>query len=273
MTKDSRRSSVAGPTPHSPQETEYEGSKDGTIPVSASDGLGTTPNSEIKDDVAPELQPTPNPTSDSNPSAVHPSSIDNSTLIQGPATYGTRSRNRVGASRPNYAEDKEIDADFETVVSKDSTERKANRLVDISNSTDVNPAPSSTRRRPSNELELGVLKPLNHYKDVEHGTSALPTSNGVSSTVPVAKKRKVTSQQPASSSTGPSLHALNNASTASPMANTKTHVGPQLVPGFRETNMLGFEKCGGRLKKGVLIADDGTRLEVNGENCSSICAY
>jgi hypothetical protein len=38
----------------------------------------------------------------------------------------------------------------------------------------------------------------------------------------------------------------------------------QVVAGFRDSNMLSFENCAGRLSGQRLVADDGTVLEVNG---------
>lgn len=48
----------------------------------------------------------------------------------------------------------------------------------------------------------------------------------------------------------------------------KTSMAAQVVAEFRESNMLSFDDCGGRLKGKKLIADDGTVLEVNGKLCA-----
>src|SRR5436190_7287769 len=59
----------------------------------------------------PQSQPM-TATSSSSSSSEAPG--QDTTLSNAPAPYGTRSRNRIGAPRPNYAEDHDVDTEFET---------------------------------------------------------------------------------------------------------------------------------------------------------------
>lgn len=179
------------------------------------------------------------------------------------APYGTRSRNRTGTSRPNYAEDREIDAELElSPPTRDLVVRKVARGSEVgySNASDV--SKSSNTARKSYGLDLEQTNAVqSHHKEPIPGTStfsAKPTTTAVSNTS--SKKRKASSQHT-------TMALLQNPGTAPPVQaiTRRTSMAAQVSSGFRQSNMLTFEKCGGRLQDKKLAADDGTFLEVNGK--------
>jgi predicted nucleic acid-binding Zn ribbon protein len=179
------------------------------------------------------------------------------------APYGTRSRNRTGTSRPNYAEDKELDGEYEIVASmKETNARKAPRGVDAPG-LDTRQAANASRKVES-DPELSIVQ--NHYKGPIPGTStfsANPTTATASTNQP-SKKRKA----PGSSTTSAIVsqaQPLEQAAPPDPAVTRRASIAAQVMRGFRDSNMLSFDDCGGRLKGKRLMADDGTVLEVNGK--------
>lgn len=156
---------------------------------------------------------TPNPESKDDASATH---------------YGTRSRNRPSSSRPNYAED--VEMEFEQAPQPPQI-RKG----------DGSQSPSSTSQKRNASAGNNGNSPI-------PGTSTFSANPNVN----VPKKRKAAggnSTQPTQPSSGTRRAAANLSS--------------QSKEG-RLSNMYSFERCGGRLKNGKLVADDGTAFCVNG---------
>lgn len=191
------------------------------------------------------------PMSASDSISSNPSTREAASSTTGPApTYGTRSRNRTGNSRPNYAEDKELDAEFEVASSVKGTGRRS-KIVDSSASTDNGHAPS---RNVSGMEPISSPAIQAHHKDQIPGTStfsAIPTGVGTQS-----KKRKAAAQATTQ------LHPPLPTQAVTRRASTAVYMGYNV----EDSNMLSFESCGGRLKDGKLVADDGTVLQVNGKN-------
>jgi hypothetical protein len=183
--------------------------------------------------------------------------------------YGTRSRNRTGTSRPNYAEDKELDVDFEVTVpakeNKESNGRKTTR-----GGSDIGSASLETGRAVGTTRKTGpdaghFVTVQSHYKDPIPGTSTFSANPTVTTvTTQPSKKRKAASQ-----SSTPAAHSQaqlsNHGASADHAAARKASMATQVIAGFRATNMLSFDNCGARLEGGKLRADDGTILEVNGK--------
>lgn len=197
--------------------------------------------------------------SSSLPSANGANIMDHS----GPSPYGTRSRNRTGNTRPNYAEDKELDTDYDWTSSKKAryTSNLASSnhvLVDENEGLGV-----STRRRSLTTTAGSTASRAiasNPMRDLIPGMSSFsvnPESHGASQ--PPSKKRKAPGALP--SSTHPTTTSSTN--TTSNNHSRKTG-GNALVNRHRETNMLSFETCQGYLRNGKLKADDGTSLGING---------
>jgi hypothetical protein len=272
MTKDNSGHSSTACSTHapSPRENGLEvPEQDARQPDEATPNMSRSPSSIAFQSkpanadtlVAPAAESQPMTASNSNSS--NPSAIDGVGNGTGPAPYGTRSRNRTGTSRPNYAEDKELDAEFEiTVSSKEG--RKATRGADPSPSTTVDPGRSvNNARKPQAAESDQVLGGQGHYKEPIPGTStfsANPITN-VSTGQP-SKKRKANGT-PATSSLQPQMPIPNHGTV--PAITRRASIAAQGLAGSRETNMLSFDDCGSRLKDKKLFADDGTVLEVNGE--------
>ncbi len=169
------------------------------------------------------------------------------------APYGTRSRQRTGGSRPNYAEDKDVDMDTEMngMHAKAMPARKSGGSTGSNSLETLLEAP--TRRGFS--AVNGVLKTSTNSAQIPKesipGTSTFAANPTTTTT---SKKRK----QPGTSITTTTL------ATHSVTARPKGTAGPN--PRFQpETNMMAFERCGGFLNGNrQLKADDGTVISVNG---------
>jgi hypothetical protein len=202
------------------------------------------------------------PMTASNSSSSNPSNKEAALTGAGAAVpYGTRSRNRTGTSRPNYAEDKELDAEFEVPSSsKDASGRKAARVGDAGHVAETTRSANSVRKYPAPETEHTLTIP-SHYKEPIPGTSTFSANPAATGPSYHSKKRKATSQ-PTTFQTQLQVSAQN---LATPQAVTRrASMAAQVVAGFRDSNMLSFENCAGRLSGKKLVADDGTALEVNG---------
>lgn len=164
------------------------------------------------------------------------------------ATYGTRSRNRTNA-RPNYAEDQEMDFEMSSNAKKKTAEltsQGGSEATISSHATNGNTGKG----------------PVPAVKD---GTPS--TSSGVNANP--MRKRKAAAAAPAST-----LHTPAMSSTPPPSALRKgvplpTSASAAASATARETNIMTFGKSRSLLnKKGELVADDGTKLNVNGKQCS-----
>ncbi|KAJ5920120.1 hypothetical protein N7516_010978 [Penicillium verrucosum] len=162
--------------------------------------------------------------------------------------YGTRSRGR-NAPRPNYAEDRDLDADMDLSApnSKSAKRNSGVALNNIVNGANIEEKTSSAQPRKS--LTNGQSA-NGSAKDAIPGTSSFSARpedvNGSN-----LRKRK----QPASTP---------NSTPNSGGAVKKIFTTP---PGDSEggyfTNMMSFENSGPYLQDGQLIADDGTTFALN----------
>jgi hypothetical protein len=183
--------------------------------------------------------------------------------INGAAPYGTRSRNRTGASRPNYAEDKELDHLIEVngKITKSAPPKAAAAppaTVDFESADNERHSNNQARRGfavvNANVSDLNGNTPV--ARDPIPGTSTFSANPSVNGTgpAPQSKKRK----QPGGNATVSAPHVTNNLVTRMPRssAGSRQH---------QETNMMTFEGCGARLTANKeLKADDETVLAVNG---------
>ena len=216
-------------------------------------------NSDGSDAVPKEF---PNP---SIPQTVVSSTSSSSPSLKdapsGVAPYGTRSRNRAGVSRPNYAEDREIDMEFEVQppIKEDDT-RKGNRALD-NRSTMVEPtAAGATGRKSTGTGPDEVATAQLVLKDHIPGTSTFSAHISGNNPTQPSKKRKATTNSTSSITNG--NHFTGNVATT--MATNKS-VLSQNVQAYKESFMLSFNNCAARLQNNKLVADDGTTLAINGE--------
>jgi len=180
--------------------------------------------------------------------------------------YGTRSRNRNGTSRINYAEDKDLDVEmFEMYPERrdDDSKKPTRQAAASSNAAAQGNTPRS--------INASSRKPLPDEKitsSSQNGTkepSLAPTPGSVSganstTSAPTSRKRKAASQASGAGG-GSQTPAPTNGHSAT--LQKRLAVVSQAEKGYGETNLLTFENCGARPKNGKMVADDGTILEVN----------
>ena len=270
MTKDNSRRSSAGGSVHTP--TAQENGEDHHAPesqlpsgpslsVASSDPMDVDTNKPGATGSNISMrQPESQPMTASNSTSSNPST--NEVASGTAATYGTRSRRTTTITRPNYAEDKELDAEFELSPVKEPKRKYTKGGADTTPTTtnadfgrNVKPPPMEAP-----EEDLIVSMP-SHYKDPIPGTSTF-------SAKPTTKKRKATTQPPPPETFRPYQVPQPNYFVPQP-TNRKSGHAAELVPGIRESNMLSFDNCQGRLRGKKLVADDGTVLDINGK--SSAC--
>lgn len=169
------------------------------------------------------------------------------------ASYGTRSRNRNNA-RPNYAEDQEMDFDFTsaaTTTTTTTTKKKPAADVTTSTGSDAKRTHETTSFQAVNGNGNGTIS-------TKESTPANSTSVGTSKKRKAAGAAAVSLQSQAASATPPPGAVRKAAAAAASSAAPSTLA--------RETNVMTFAKHRNCLnKKGELIADDGTKLSVNGK--------
>ena len=165
--------------------------------------------------------------------------------------YGTRSRNRA-TNRPNYAEDKESEMEFEYTSRQNSQSSNSNgtsqpmqRKVSSGSHGKRTAATSSAASTKS----AGALATAS--KDPIPGTSTFSVNSD-------SKKRKAPGGNTAANSPAATSH-----STA-PLTRKSSHSVNLYNTTSRETNMVSFESRGTYLSQGCLIADDNTKYKVNG---------
>jgi hypothetical protein len=204
-----------------------------------------------------EDAPLSHATTPSNSNSSHLSTKDAIAIAQAQAAthYGTRSRNRP--SRPNYAED--VEMDFEQAVYTDH------------NQAAVTATPAAASAAASPQTSPGASVPAKRAAATSNGWASVNSNSSViirgipgTSTfsanphATVSKKRKAASNV-SSGSQGNLVHA---AQTQALSKRANSLAGAREV---RETNMYTFENTKARLQKGKLVADNGTEFCVNGK--------
>lgn len=212
----------------------------------------------------------------------------------GPSPYGTRSRNRTGASRPNYAEDKDLDMEIFDGSSgkRDDDSKKATRQAASANSSSQGAAQTTTAPRTSNgssRKPLPTEASQHHHGAGANSKDSKELSSTTNSTSTVAANSTTATSTPAAAASTQQPTRKRKAATsqaATPAASqvqlsSNGHTSTALqkkIPailhdgrGYSETNMLTFENCEAKPNKdGKMVADDGTVLGVNGE-CLQYC--
>ncbi|RFN46671.1 lid2 complex component snt2 [Fusarium flagelliforme] len=177
--------------------------------------------------------------------------------VDAAAGYGTRSRNRNGTSRVNYAEDRDIDTDVYDYYQdkKDGDSKKTSRQSSAAVNSDAPRASASSRKAGTDESK--ATQSANASKEQQSGgsNSASTTTQSAAVSQPT-RKRKVA---------GNSAGSTNQATSTTTSSTTKkaTNLGTAAGISWPDTNMLTFEKCKGRPVNGQMVADDGTVLGPN----------
>lgn len=177
------------------------------------------------------------------------------------AVYGTRSRNRGGVSRVNYAEDKDLDMelDAQATPKEDNPRKRKGASESHSRSNTVEPAqtvaPVKRTAPPQAEANGATQEPPKEKAQIP-GTLTFSANPVTSAPSQPAKKRKV-NKSDNSANTMNGLHLTpTKPGTPVPRINQSTS---------KESAMLSFDDSGARLRNGKLVADDGTVLGVNGK--------
>ena len=209
-------------------------------PGKGSNNLPAPPKDGPAAQTTPQAGQLPSNASQALRSAVQADGLDGATPDTS-ATYGTRSRNRAGNPRPNYAEDQEMEVDSTLT----STKRKA--------PADPLQNASEAKRGPEHPRPVGGnMNGLSANTDPGRPKESTPATTSVS------KKRKA----------GGVPAAVQTPPANSPVPNATRKWGAATATG-RETNIMTFWKHKSCLnKKGELVADDGTKLSVDGKPAS-----
>ncbi|KAL9099590.1 MAG: hypothetical protein Q9163_004934 [Psora crenata] len=179
----------------------------------------------------------------------------------GASPYGTRSRNRIGNTRPNYAEDRDADLDFDYTSNRKAhtaTLPASSQISETDRSQGANTRRSSNAA-PSAPTPSAKIVPNNAPKEDLPGMSTFsvhPELSNVTPTPAPSRKRKAPGAAPINNN--PSVTAQTSVTGASRRAASTATVAPT-----RPTNLMTFENCQRYLKNGKLKADDGTVLGVD----------
>lgn len=218
---------------------------------------------ELAKQIPLESQPM---TATTSTSSLHPDQpAKDATDTSASSPYGTRSRNRNGTSRPNYAEEPEI-MEYEWTSTKKSqgptgTSNAASQApMDLDKSSGTNTRRSSnTAAVPSTAIPKAA--PANNTANHQIPGMSSFSVNPEAVTAPAAptRKRKAPGGAPA---------APQNLSTLTqtlPSGPPRRHGHATNLQPMRTTTLMTFESSQGYLKNGKLKADDGTWLAVGGK--------
>lgn len=191
---------------------------------------------------------------------AQPSSKDSDRNGEMASSYGTRSRNRPGRSRPNYAEDTEMDFEMGAASANGNLSDPPSRnsvAPDSVHSSGVSgkkgPGPAQGNTSWGNSGPNPKDNPTNPNI---LGASASPAATPASTVPPVTKRRK---NAAATATNGTQANAAAPSQSGAKRGNHPTAV----TTSARETNMMTFENTGAFLKDGHLEADDGQTVKIN----------
>lgn len=181
------------------------------------------------------------------------------------APYGTRSRNRAGNHRPNYAEDQDMEFEFAPPPAKPASAKNAT-VGDMKRNQQLASETKKTAADPSsvrvNGADQDERSPSASVKEAIPGTSSFPAT--------APKRRKAAgAANTAITASGAGNNVTPNTTTQPTAKRPATSI--PLANMSRESNMMTFEKSKGFLKKGGLVADDGTVLHVDGKHGNCCC--
>ncbi|KAK7730381.1 putative PHD type zinc finger protein with BAH domain-containing protein, partial [Cytospora paraplurivora] len=260
-------------------------SKEGSeAPTPSKQSRNTSPLSTVG--IAPPNKSDPETASGKGTSASQPMTTSSSTssastpadakdAATGPSPYGTRSRNRNGRARPNYAEDRDIDVDLLDGYAdrKDDGESKKSAKQVVSSTNATQDAPRSgtvSSRKPlptsTDEGKHGGAVSKDQHQHNAGNPSAAALSSSAASSVnapPASKKRKQAGTSTSSATQNQATATATATAHATPSSNAAQRKPCSGATGYPETNMMSFENCKGRPKNGILTADDGSLLAVN----------
>jgi hypothetical protein len=251
-TPSSRKGSVASAdAPPLSKSTGKSSTRTSTPAAGATQPSANTPGAS---DQPPQSQPMTATTSASS----HASAKD----VKEPAAapYGTRSRNRPGTSRINYAEDSvEMDFEMSAATANGNTSDAASRASAV---TERRPSPTATGRKGNGVGQASWGNNVPNSKEAASnlnipGTSTFSANPNANSAQPPKRRKNAaahSSNAAHANSGAPSQAHARRANNAMIAANSS-----------RETNMMTFDRTGAVLKNAKLEADDGRTVSINGK--------
>ena len=192
----------------------------------------------------------------------------------GPSPYGTRSRHKPDSSRPNYAEDVEMDFEVPIPNTANNTHNNAATTSTTPRKFSIASEGKASHRAAENDntaplrggsrRSIGgrAVSPSASLSAKGTATSDLGTLSAGGAQISInSKKRKAPNGH---DKTGSNNHG-NSQSAYSHATATMTRRSSAIVTASRrETNMMTFEKSKAMLKNGKLEADNGMSLSING---------
>lgn len=182
-------------------------------------------------------------------------------------SYGTRSRRQPRGSRPNYAED--VEMDFETQQPQENgihspaesfSEPEVEPPQDLMEGVSQQLAEEDRKRLERNAKRQAARAKARQSKlDAIHAAHEDTTPTSESMSGGITKKRKAAAVA--------AVAIVQGSQPAPPPAvTTKKPSSMASKSSERETNMVSFDKCKSRLnKKGELVSDDGQVFAPNGK--------
>jgi hypothetical protein len=176
--------------------------------------------------------------------------------------YGTRSRNRPGRSRPNYAEDTEMDFEMTAAPANGNTPDPSSRnsvAAENGQSSGVGgkkgSGPAQGNALWGNSGSISKENPANPNISGAPAVAAPPATHPSPAQPPVKRRKNAATTNGTQSNTAaPSQAAAKRGNHVMVAANSA-----------RESNMLTFENTGAVLKNGRMEADDGQTVSINGK--------
>ncbi|KAL6895578.1 hypothetical protein HDV57DRAFT_479881 [Trichoderma longibrachiatum] len=225
----------------------------------------------------PEASAASEPMAKTSPSS---GAAEKEAVIDVAMPYGTRSRNRTAGSRPNYAEDKDIEMDmYDHYPDKKDSDagKKSSRQVNGASNGDAPRTNGSSRKNASAAASAAAAaaddskttgSSQNGAQDAKSGgTIHASQATSGAGTSQASRKRKAAASQngggTAAASTATSAAATPPATSLAAKKNALAAQNQLQGLTWAESNMLTFETCKGMPDNGRMVADDGTVLEAN----------
>ncbi|KAF2118266.1 hypothetical protein BDV96DRAFT_597123 [Lophiotrema nucula] len=245
-------------TPKAPSKAS---STRNSTPAAVSADLRQPPHMSNGTTSTTEQQPQSQPMTATTSNSSHGSAKDAKEAAAA-APYGTRSRNRPGTSRPNYAEDVEMDFEMAQPSPNGNTSEPPSRgsvATESGQSSSVGGKKGSAAGQGTAPWGNGAPNPKDIPANVNiPGTSSFaahPNGNSNSPAQPPKRRKNAAG------------HAANghhaNAAAPSQAGTRRANNATAPATHARESNMLTFEKTGAFLRDGRLEADDGRTVSVN----------
>lgn len=177
------------------------------------------------------------------------------------APYGTRSRNRTGSSRPNYAEDRDYDVEMYDYSHdknnggdpKKSSSRQS--TLAAATSGEVTRGSVSSRKASGDDTKGGMSQNGSKEATPNGFTGSSQATQALNGATQASKKRKAATA---------AQQANTNAASGSSRRTVTISTKNSTASPWPETNMLSFTNKSARTQNGRVTADDGTVLEANG---------